>query len=145
LSFSPDHHVKRSKPRPDERYRHCVKLYLGAGLAAVVIVGGLITAAPPASAGCQYGGIAISRCDGPVQPDGTWQRCVLFNSTYGGLPGDTYSYRAPDKRCDVMGPDLHPWGLAFNDHRRTSTTEPITLGKRRRPRSNTSSQVWLPR
>jgi hypothetical protein len=81
LSFSPDHHVKRSKPRPDERYRHCVKLYLGAGLAAVVIVGGLITAAPPASAGCQYGGIAISRCDGPVQPDGTWQRCVLFNST----------------------------------------------------------------
>jgi hypothetical protein len=75
---------------------------------------GLITAAPPASAGCQYRGIAISRCDGPVQPDGTWQRCVLFNSTYGGLPGDTYSYRTPDKR-GVMGPDLHPWGLAFND------------------------------
>jgi hypothetical protein len=115
LSFSPDHHVKRSKPCPDKRYLHFMKLYRGAGLVAVVIAGGLITAAPPASAGCQYGGIAISRCDGPVQPDGTWQRCVLFNSTYGGLPGHTYSYRTPDKRCDVMGADLHPWGLAFND------------------------------
>jgi hypothetical protein len=92
-----------------------MKLYRGAGLAAVVMAGGMISAAPPASAGCQYGGIAISRCDGPVQPDGTWQRCVVCNSTYSGLPGDTYSYRAPDKRCDVMGPDLHPWGLAVND------------------------------
>ena len=58
-----------------------MKQYLVAGLAAALITGGLIDAAPPASAGCQYGGIAISRCDGPVQPDGTWQRCVLFNST----------------------------------------------------------------
>lgn len=92
-----------------------MKLYLGAGLAAALMAGGMISAAAPASAGCQYGGIAISRCHGPVQPDGTWQRCVLFNSTYSGLPGGSHSYRAPDKRCDVMGPDLHPWGLAFND------------------------------
>lgn len=87
-----------------------MKLYLTAGLAAALMAGGMISAAPPASAGRQYGGIAISRCDGPVQLDGTWQRRVLFNSTYNGN-----SYRAPDKRCDVMGPDLHPWGLAFND------------------------------
>jgi hypothetical protein len=40
---------------------------------------------------------------------------LMAGGTYSGLPGDTYSYRAPDKRCDVMGPDLHPWGLAFND------------------------------
>jgi hypothetical protein len=39
----------------------------------------------------------------------------MAGGTCSGLPGDTYSYRAPDKRCDVMGPDLHPWGLAFND------------------------------
>ena len=92
-----------------------MKHYIVAGLAAGLMAGVLITVAPPASAGCQYGGIAISRCDGPVQPDGTWQRCVLFNSMYNGLPGDTYSYRTPDKRCDVMCPDLHPWGLAFKD------------------------------
>jgi hypothetical protein len=22
---------------------------------------------------------------------------------------------APTERCDQMGPDLHPWGMAFND------------------------------
>jgi len=49
----------------------------------VVIAGGMISAAPPASAGCQYGGIAISRCDGPVQPDGTWQRCMEYDESSG--------------------------------------------------------------
>ncbi|PRC61360.1 hypothetical protein C6A85_09730, partial [Mycobacterium sp. ITM-2017-0098] len=29
-----------------------------------------------AGAGCLYGGQFISKCDGPVQPDGVWQRCV---------------------------------------------------------------------
>jgi hypothetical protein len=81
-----------------------MKQHIVAGLAAAVIAGGLIASAPPAGAGCQYGGTAtISRCDGPVQPDGTWQRCVVF------------SYSAPGHRCDVMGPDQHPWGMAFND------------------------------
>lgn len=46
------------------------------GLAALLMAAGLIASAPPASAGCQYGGSFISKCDGPVQPDGTWQRCV---------------------------------------------------------------------
>jgi hypothetical protein len=89
-----------------------MRQYTVAGVAAAVMAGGLITAAPPASAGCLYGGwMATSRCDGPVQPDGTWQRCVVFSSTVGT---DSY-YRSPDKRCDLMGPDLHPWGAAFND------------------------------
>jgi hypothetical protein len=88
-----------------------MKLYIVAGLAAALITGGLIDSAPPASAGCQYGGLAISKCDGRVQPDGTWQRCVVFNSVSSG----SSSYLQPDRRCDVMGPDLHPWGLAFND------------------------------
>jgi len=93
-----------------------VKFYLVAGLAAALMAGGLISTAPPAGAGCRYGGPwTISQCDGPVQPDGTWQRCVIFNPTYRGLPGNNYSYFAPDKRCDLMGPDLHPWGMAFND------------------------------
>jgi hypothetical protein len=93
-----------------------VNFRVAAGLAAALVVGGPIGAAPPASAGCRSGGAwAISQCDGPVQPDGTWQRCVEFRSSYGGLPGDTDLYRTPEKRCAVMGPDLHPWGMAFND------------------------------
>jgi hypothetical protein len=108
-------HLTSSLMASGDAEERLVKQYLVAGLAGVTVAGGLIAAAPPASAGCLYGGIAISRCDGPVQPDGTWQRCAVFNSTYGRLPGDNYSYRTPDKRCDVMGPDLHPWGVAFND------------------------------
>ena len=96
-----------------------MKQYLVAGLAAALITGGLIDAAPPASAGCQYTGIdVISKCDGPVQPDGTWQRCVVFQPTYSYLPNSVPNYGTygvGNKRCDVMGPDLHPWGLAFND------------------------------
>jgi len=88
--------------------KHCIV----GGLAAVLIAGGLIAAAPPASAGCLDGGLSVSRCDGPVQPDGTWQRCVVFNFNSTGSGGPSY-YN--DHRCDLMGPDLHPWGLAFAD------------------------------
>jgi hypothetical protein len=54
-----------------------------ASLGAALMAGGLIAAAPPANAGCQYGGLVISKCDGPVQPDGTWQRCVVFAYSMG--------------------------------------------------------------
>jgi hypothetical protein len=81
-----------------------MKQYLVGGQAAALLT-------PPASAGCLYGGwMAASRCDRPVQPDGTWQRCVVFNSTYNGLPGTASNYGGLDHRCDVMGPDLHPLG-----------------------------------
>ncbi|HEY2501405.1 MAG TPA: hypothetical protein VGI68_08270 [Mycobacterium sp.] len=83
-----------------------------AGLVAAVMAGGLIAAAPPAGAGCQYGGLVISKCDGPVQPDGTWQRCAVFAHSMGG---GASSYLVPDRRCDLMGPDQHPWSLAFAD------------------------------
>jgi hypothetical protein len=93
-----------------------MKQYLVAGLAGLLVTGGLISAAPPASAGCLYGGwMAASRCDGPVQPDGIRQRCVVFNYNSSGVPGTSTNYGGLDHRCDVMGPDLHPWGAAFND------------------------------
>jgi hypothetical protein len=88
--------------------RQCI---VGA-LVAVLLACGLIAAAPPASAGCQYGGLVISKCDAPVQPDGTWQRCVVFSHTAGG---GASTYLVPERRCDVMGPGLQPWGLAFAD------------------------------
>jgi len=83
--------------------KHCIV----GGLAAVPMAAGLIAAAPPAIAGCQYGGPVISKCDGPVQPDGTWQRCVEFSRL---VPSGASSYLVPERRCDVLGP-----GVAFAD------------------------------
>ena len=89
-----------------------MKLYVVGGLAAVLMAGGLIAAAPPASAGCQYGGPVLSKCDGPVQPDGTWQRCVV--STH-WVPSGASSFQVPERQCDLMGADQHPGGLGFAD------------------------------
>ena len=72
------------------------------GLAALLMAAELIASAPLAGAGCQYGGPVISKCDGPVQPDGTWQRCV---ATAQLMPSGASSFLAPVRRCDVMGPD----------------------------------------
>jgi hypothetical protein len=81
-------------------------------LGAALLAGGLFAAAPSANAGCRYGGpFTSSQCDGPVQPDGTWQRCVEFWSSRSGSNGGFWG----DRRCDLMGPDLHPWGFAFAD------------------------------
>jgi hypothetical protein len=88
--------------------KHCI---VGA-LVALLLACGLIAAAPPASAGCQYGGPFISKCDAPIQPDGTWQRCVVFSHTAGG---GASTYLVPERRCDVMGPGLQPSGLGFAD------------------------------
>ena len=80
------------------------------GLAAVLMAAELIASAPQATAGCQYGGPVISKRDGPVQPDGTWQRCVAVPQLiYSGAS----SFLVPDKRCDVMGPDQRPGDLGF--------------------------------
>ena len=82
------------------------------GSTALLIAAGLIASAPPASAGCQYGGPVISKCDGPVQPDGTWQRCVAFTHW---IPSGASSFLAPERRCDLMGPGQNPGDLGFTD------------------------------
>jgi hypothetical protein len=88
--------------------KHCI----AAGLALALMAGALIGSAAPASAGCQYGGPVLSKCDGPVQPDGTWQRCVAFTHL---IPNGASSWLVPERRCDVMGPDQRPWGQDFAD------------------------------
>ncbi|BAX93431.1 CDGP domain-containing protein [Mycobacterium shigaense] len=82
------------------------------GLAALLLSAGLMSSAPPASAGCQYGGGVISRCDGPIQPDGTWQRCVAVPRL---IPNGASSYLVPDGHCDSMGPGRPPADLGFAD------------------------------
>jgi hypothetical protein len=82
-------------------------------LVAALLAGALIGWAPTARAGCIYGGaVAISRCDGPVQPDGTWQRCMVTNQVTTDTNGN--SVHRQRNRCDLMGPDQHPVGLEFN-------------------------------
>lgn len=80
--------------------------------AALLMSAGLITAAPPAGAGCLYGGQFISKCDGPVQPNGTWQRCVGIP---GLVPSGFSSHLVPVKRCELMGPGQPAWDAAFAD------------------------------
>jgi hypothetical protein len=80
--------------------------------AALLTAAGLITTAPSANAGCLYGGQFISKCDGPVQPDGTWQRCV---GVARWVPSGFSSHLVPEKRCDVMGPGRPSWDAAFAD------------------------------
>ncbi len=81
-----------------------------AGLGAALSTGVLVAAAPPANAGCQYGGSYMSKCDGPVQPDGTWQRCVVFTHL---MPSGMSSFLVPERRCDLMGPGQNPGGFDF--------------------------------
>jgi hypothetical protein len=80
------------------------------GLAALLMAAGPVATAPPAGAGCQYGGPVLSKCDGPVQPDGNWQRCVA--TTHLNYQGAS-SFLIPERSCDVMGPDQHPGGFGF--------------------------------
>jgi hypothetical protein len=89
-----------------------MKQFVVAGLAAVLSAGALIAAAPPASAGCQLGGAVISKCDGPVQADGTWQRCVVFPPA-GGRDGSPVYVSSTN--CQILGPAQHPTGAAFSD------------------------------
>jgi hypothetical protein len=59
-----------------------MKQYIVAGLAGMVTAAGLITAGPPASAGCidpDWPGHPLAQmCDDPVTEDGMWQRCVTY-------------------------------------------------------------------
>jgi hypothetical protein len=81
-------------------------------LAALLMAAGLITSAPPASAGCQYGGQFISKCDGPVQPNGTWERCV---GVARWVPSGLSSHLVPEKHCGLMGPGQQTLDFAFAD------------------------------
>jgi hypothetical protein len=88
-----------------------MKQFIVGALVTALTAGALIASAPPASAGCQYGGNTISKCDGHIHPDGTWERCVTFPVS--GLHGESSYLTEPN--CQTMGPDQYPWGFAFVD------------------------------
>jgi hypothetical protein len=80
-----------------------VKQYIVGGLAAALMAGGLVATAPPASAGCRNPLWAehpfAQECDGPIQSDGTWQRCMTYSN--GGF--------IPQNSCAQMSADQPPW------------------------------------
>ena len=86
--------------------------YIVRAPAALLASAGRITAAPPAAAGCLFGGPVISKCDGPVQPDGTWQRCVAVARW---VPSGFSSHLVPERHCGPMGPGQPIRDLAFAD------------------------------
>ena len=88
---------------------------VGAVAALVMTTGlttGVLTAAPPAGAGCLYGGGVISKCDGPVQPDGAWLRCVGVPRL---VPSGFGTHLVPERQCNLMGPGQPARDAAFAD------------------------------
>jgi hypothetical protein len=83
-----------------------MKYYILAGLAAAVLAGGLITAAPPASAGCQNADWSAhpfsQMCDSAVDEGGSWIRCLIYHT------GGPYSPSQTD--CYPMSPGNPPAG-----------------------------------
>ena len=75
----------------------------------MLMAGSLTVAAPSASAGCQNPGWSVhptaEMCDGPVHPDGTWERCLKYYMAFviGGRPMDL-----PQTNCYPFGPDQPP-------------------------------------
>ncbi|GAB3228819.1 CDGP domain-containing protein [Mycolicibacterium hippocampi] len=89
-----------------------MKRWVVAGLAGLLMAAQPLVSAPPADAGCLYGGPVISKCDGPIQPDGTWQRCVAVAKM---IPRGASSYLAPERRCELLGPGQPPRDPGFAD------------------------------
>jgi hypothetical protein len=79
------------------------KQFVIGGVTAALMAGGLIVAAPPASAGCINAGWVshpfAQKCNDPIQDDGTWQRCVSYTVAGGVIPQNA---------CAQMGPGQHP-------------------------------------
>ena len=73
-----------------------LRLYVVAGLAAVMAAGGLVTAAPRASAGCIDPNWAphpmAQMCDSPVDSDGMWERCLSYHNGGPYTPTETDCY-----------------------------------------------------
>ena len=78
------------------------RILIGA-FVAFLMGAGLVHSAPSAHAGCIPAPGVINKCDGPVQPDGTWQRCVM--TTHLSYQGAS-SFLIPEKSCDIIGPGV---------------------------------------
>lgn len=80
------------------------------------MAGGPIAAAPPAGAGCRNLLWAehpfAQECDGPIRPDGTWQRCMTY-SNYNFISPE--QLRPDERRSIALDPNIEH---AADAHRR---------------------------
>lgn len=89
-----------------------MKRCIAGGAAALLFVAGQLVAAPTAGAGCIYGGPVLGKCDGPVQADGNWERCVTVARW---VPSGLSSHLIPVRNCQFMGPAVRPADPNFAD------------------------------
>jgi hypothetical protein len=98
-----------------------VKRLIAAELAVGTLIGGTIAAAAPAAnaypgdpmPGCENGGMfnATLYCDGPIRPDGTWQRCATWQPNYVPPVGSAPGFYAPGgQQCRVIDAGSIPFG-----------------------------------
>jgi hypothetical protein len=73
---------------------------------ALCVTAGIVSAAP-ANAGCENH-VQYQYCDLPIQPDGTFDRClIVFGNGVGGVNGA----RDGRMRCHRIDPSqFYPWG-----------------------------------
>lgn len=87
-----------------------MKFFVVASLAGALAAGGLITAAPPASAGCEDPGWSAhpfaQMCDSPVDPEGLWERCVTFHNGGPWSPAETDCYIMSANNPPAGDPEL---------------------------------------
>lgn len=80
-----------------------------ATLGVCALTGFAVAAAAPASAGCDYQ-LFAQYCDGPIQPDGTFERCqtTYAQSMFGGPQGGFNGFVPGTYRCYPINP-AEPW------------------------------------
>jgi hypothetical protein len=72
----------------------------------------------PAGTNCESNALGALYCDGPVQPDGSWTRCVDVSPqpVYGGPQGQWNGMTSPYHQCYHYDPVAPPLKLGQPDH-----------------------------
>jgi len=72
----------------------------------------------PTGTNCESNMLGALYCDGPVQPDGSWTRCVDVSSqpVYGGPQGQWNGMTSPFHQCYHYDPAAPPLKLGQPDH-----------------------------
>lgn len=91
--------------------RTAAKLLVAGAIAGGMIGTGIALAAPShaypgdPSAGCESGGFmnATLYCDGPIRPNGDWQRCWQWSANFvPGIGGNPGGYSPGGRMCAVI-------------------------------------------
>ncbi|ASW89727.1 CDGP domain-containing protein [Mycobacterium marseillense] len=76
-----------------------------------------IAHADPMDTNCESNMLGALYCDGPVQPDGSWNRCVDVGSqAITGQYGQVSGWTAPMHQCYHYDPAAPPFKLGQPDH-----------------------------